>query len=95
MATLTFIEKTNSAGQPIKHGATLVIDSDKLIGVATKSLYVRKGAMNGTLFLSQRGNGAYGAGDICKINEDASIEVNPNLFERMSVYAQKANAIVK
>ena len=56
MATLVIIEKTNNAGEPVKHGATLVIDSEKLIGVATKSLYVRKGFKNGTLFLSQRGN---------------------------------------
>lgn len=92
MATLTIIEKTNNAGEPVKHGATLVIDSEKLIGAATKSLYVRKGFKNGTLFLSQRGNGA---GDICKINEDAEFEVNSKLFDRLTIYAEKANAIVK
>jgi hypothetical protein len=95
MAILTIIEKTNNAGEPVKHGETLVIDSEKLIGVATKSLYVRKGFKNGTLFLSQKGNGANGAGDICKINEDAELEVNSKLFDRLTVYAEKANAIVK
>ena len=95
MATLTIIEKTNNAGEPVKHGATLVINSEKLIGVSTKSLYVRKGSKNGTLFLSQRGNGAGGAGDICKIYEDAEIEVNSNLFDRLTIYAEKAKAIIK
>jgi len=93
MATLTIIEKTNNAGEPVKHGATLVVDSEKLIGVATKSLYVRKGFKNGTLFLSQRGHGENGAGDICKINEDAEFEVNSKLFDRLKVYAEKANAV--
>lgn len=94
MATLTIIEKTNNAGEPVKHGAILVIDSEKLIGVSTKSLYVRKGFKNGTLFLSQRRNGANGVGDICKINEDAELEVSSNLFDRLTVYAEKANAII-
>lgn len=83
MATLKF---TNN-------GSTLVIDSEKLIGVSTKSLFVRKGFKNGTLFLSQRGNGANGAGDICKIQQDGEYEVNGNLFDRLLVYAEKANAI--
>ena len=83
MATLKF---TNS-------NSTLIIDSEKLIGVSTKSLYVRKGFKNGTLFLSQRGNGANGAGDICKINEDSEIAVHENLYDRLVVYAEKANAI--
>ena len=94
MATLTIIEKTNNAGEPVKHGVTLAIDSDKLIGVATKSLYVRKGLTNGTLFLSQRGNGSNGAGDICKIQKDVVFEVNSKLFERITIYAKKANAII-
>ena len=72
-----------------------LFDSEKLIGVATKSLYVRKGFKNGTLFLSQRGNGANGAGDICKINEDAEFEVNSKLFDRLTIYSEKANAIIK
>lgn len=93
MATLTIIEKVNGLGEPVRHGATLVIDSEKLIGVSTKSLYVRKGFMNGTLFLSQKNNCANGAGDICKIREDFEIEVNAILFGRLKIYAEKANAI--
>lgn len=95
MATLKFIEKTNSAGEPIKHGSTMVINSEKLIGVSTKSLYIRKGFKNGTLFLSQRGNGSEGAGDIYPIDKDGTIEVGSNLFNRLSVYAEKAGAIIK
>ena len=87
MATLTVIEKTNTSGQPITYGTTFVIDMEKLIGCSTKSLYVRKGFMNGTLFLSQRGNGANGAGDICVIKEDAELEVNGSLFNRLYCYA--------
>ena len=94
MATLTFFEKLNHAGEPVRHGAKLVIDSEKLIGVDTKSLYVREGFMNGTLFLSQKGNGAGGAGDICKIHQDAELEVNDNLFRRLLIYAEKADAII-
>ena len=83
MATLKF---TNN-------GSILVVDSEKLVGVSTKSLYVRKGFKNGILFLSQRGNGANGAGDICKIQQDGVFEVKDNLFYRLFVYAEKANAI--
>ena len=94
MAILTFIEKTNGSGEPIRHGTTLTLNSFRLIGTSTKSLYVRKGFKNGTLFLSQRGNGATGAGDICKINEDFETEVNSSLFNRIKVLAEKANAII-
>ena len=95
MAILKIIEKTNSAGEPIKHGSTLVINSEKLIGFSTKSLYIRKGFKNGTLFLSQRGNGSGGSGDIYQIGKDGSIEVGSNLFNRLTVYAEKAGAIIK
>lgn len=94
MATLVFNQKIQAIGEPIKIGETLKVDSEKLIGNSTKSLYVRKGFLNGTLFLSQRGNGANGAGDICKINEDVEINVNSNLFERLRVLAEKSNAIL-
>lgn len=94
MATLTFNEKINAAGEPIKIGRNIKIDSEKLIGNSTKSLYIRKGFINGTLFLSQRNNGAGGAGDICKIDEDFETEVGANLFARIEVLANKANAIL-
>lgn len=95
MSTLKIIEKTNTPGEPIKHGSTLVINSDKLVGVSTKSLYVRKGFKNGTFFLSQRGSGSGGAGDIYPIDNDGTIEVGSGLFDRLTVYAEKAGAIIK
>ncbi len=94
MANLTVVGKINTSGNPIEYGQTLLIDSGKLIDNSTKSLYIRKGFMNGTLFLSQRGNGANGAGDICKIEEDTRIEVNSNLFLRIYEFANKSNAII-
>ena len=95
MAILTITEKINKAGEPIKYGSTLVIDTTKLIGVFTKSLYIRKGFKNGTLFLSQKANGAHGAGDICNIHDDCVLEVNTNLFDKLAIYAKKANAIIE
>ena len=87
MKTIKFIEKNSSR--------VLSINSGKLIGVSTKSLYVRRGFTNGTLFLSQRGQGTNGAGDICPLNVSAEIEVNTNLFNRIQIYAQKAGAMLK
>lgn len=55
---------------------------------STKTIYVRKGFLNGTLFLSEKGNGVTGAGDIAKLTERA-IEVNPNLFDRLYIFANK------
>ena len=95
MHVITVKEKVNTSGQPIKYGKTLKINAGNLIGISTKSLYVRKGFLHGTLFLSQRGSGASGAGDICKLLEDNTIEVNSNLFGRLHTYAEKAKAIVK
>lgn len=94
MRTLKLIQKINDAGEPIKHGETLIINIEKLIGFETKSLYIRKGFKNGTLFLSQKGSGGNGAGDICKIREDSTIEVNFKLFDRIKILATKANAII-
>jgi len=82
MATITIIEKTNNSAEPIKYGSRLVIDSEKLIGISTKSLYVRKGFKNGTLFLSRKGHGGYGAGDICKINDNAHYIYNSDPYEK-------------
>jgi len=95
MHTITVTEKTNGQGEPIKHGRKMKINAGNLVGVSTKSLYVRKGFLNGTLFLSQKGNGASGAGDICKLFDDSAIVVNTNLFDRLETLAKKANAIVK
>ena len=94
MATIIFVEKVNLSGEPIRYGRTLKIDSDKLIGCSTKSLYVRKGFLNGRLFLSQRGNGNGGSGDICPLDESAKIEVRASLFERIKTFAEKAGAII-
>lgn len=95
MHTITVTEKTNASGEPIKHGRKMKINAGNLVGVSTKSLYVRKGFLNGTLFLSQKGNGAGGSGDLCKIFETSSLEVPTNLFDRIETFAKKANAIIK
>ena len=58
--------------------------------IGTNSIYIRKGYLHGTLFLSQHGRGAEGAGDICRIDE-SEIEVNENLFDRLRIFAEKNN----
>jgi hypothetical protein len=70
------------------------MDAEKLIGVSTKSLYIRKGFKNGTLFISQRGNGAGGAGDVCILDCVNLVDVKSNLFDRLKIYAEKAGAII-
>lgn len=64
-------------------------------GMETKSIYVRLGYMNGNLFISQRGNGAGGRGDICKcsINENTIVSVKDNLYDRLNIWANKYNLI--
>lgn len=96
MATLIIHEKTNSAGQPISIGETIKVETTMLIGVRTKRMHVRTGYMNGTLFLSQSGHGAYGGGDIIKVHcdEGTEIQVNRSLFGSMKIWAEKAGAIV-
>jgi hypothetical protein len=94
MAELTVNEKINSAGQPIKYGASLVIEMEKLTSTSTASLYVREGNLNGNSFLSQRGYGAEGKGDISRIDIKGNIDVNKSLFSKIKNYAQKANAVV-
>ena len=66
MKTVTFLEKINTSGQPIKNGKQLIFNATKAQQKTegTKSIYVRTGFLNGTPFLSQRGNGSGGAGDI-------------------------------
>ncbi|MFT3753695.1 MAG: hypothetical protein QM800_12755 [Paludibacter sp.] len=94
LGILTFREKINSSGEPIKIGNSIIINAKKLIGNSTKSLYIRTGFKNGKLFLSQRGNGGGGAGDICSLHENVDINVNGNLFDRIYQFAEKCNAII-
>ena len=72
------------------NGAILTVDAQSLIGKSTNRLYVRKGFKNGTLFLSQKGNGQFGAGDVCKLSETNTVLVNDNLFDRISILGNKA-----
>jgi hypothetical protein len=99
MKTVTFLEKTNTGGQPIKIGKQLILNATKAQQKTekTNSIYVRTGFLNGTPFLSQRGNGAGGAGDIIKLNldENVSVEVSASLFDRIKTFAEKNNLIVK
>lgn len=94
MAQLTIIEKINGSGEPLKYGQKILIDGEKLIGHNTKSLYIRKTLTNGTYKLSQRGNGAGGAGDLFDVSKEATHEVNQYLFERIKILSEKANAII-
>ena len=93
---IIFIEKINGSGDPLKEGRKIKIFADKLLGNKTKSLYVRKGFLHGTLFLSQRGGGCEGASDICRLllNEDPQ-HVNSNLFDRLLIYATKSDALIE
>jgi len=77
-----------------KGGESFTINAGNLIGVSTKSLYIRKGFLSGTLFLSQRGNGAGGDGDICELLNTKTISVSDNLYSRLKEYAKKAKALV-
>lgn len=69
-----------------------MITSSLLESVGTKSLYVRTGFINKTKFISQRGNGAGGAGDVCRL-DSKYIEVRNDLYTRLFIYSQKAQAI--
>lgn len=91
MHTLKIKEKTNKSGEPVKYGRTMKINSGNLIGVSTKSLHVRNGFLNNTLFLSQKGSG----GDICKLFQDEEVIVTEGVFDRIMTYAEKAKAIIK
>lgn len=71
-------------------GAILTVNAQSLIGKSTNSLYIRKGFKNGTMFLSQKGNGQWGAGDICRLSEANPVLVNDNLFDRISILVNKA-----
>jgi len=72
----------------ITTGESFEFEANAQIGKSTKSIYIRKGFKNGSLFLSQKGNGSTGAGDICEINTK-EIEVKDNLFNRIKIFASK------
>lgn len=93
MAKLTFKEKINKPGNSIEIGQVITLDGESLVNFSTKSLYIRKGRINGTLFLSERGHGDTGSGDICPINKEIQLEVSSNLFCRILDLAKKANII--
>ena len=72
------------------NGNQLTVNPETLIGKSTNNLYIRKGFKNGTLFLSQKGNGQWGAGDVCKLSETNPVLVNENLFDRILILVNKA-----
>lgn len=93
---ITFVEKINGSGQRIKLGQRFTIDCEKAKkAVSTNTIYIRIGFMNGTPFISQRGNGSGGAGDIISLNikESCQVEVGKNLFSRLKIWADK-NSLV-
>lgn len=98
MKTITFQQKNSVSGEP-----TVILNSftinceDAKKATSTKSIYVRIGFMNKTPFISQRGSGSEGAGDIISlnINESVEIPVQFNLYERLSVWADKNNLKIK
>lgn len=99
MKTITFLEKINRSGQPIKIGSQFIFNATKAQEKteSTKSIYVRTGFLNGTPFLSQKGNGSGGAGDIVKLNldENVAIKISVSLYDRIKTFAEKNNLIVK
>lgn len=61
--------------------------------LTTKTIGVRKGFMNGTLFLCERGANP-GQQDICRLDA-GEVEVNPNLFARLLVFYHKIQTYVQ
>lgn len=94
MTTLTIKKKTNTSGQPITIGKILVIDSEKIKGVESKSLKTRIHHTNDHAFLTQKGNGGTAAGDVAALYISQIVEVNENLFSRIWHLAEKAKAII-
>ncbi|GAO43818.1 hypothetical protein [Flavihumibacter petaseus] len=84
MATITFLSAEKS----------LKVNADKLVGVSTQSLYIRKGHLSGALFVSQKRTGGEGAGDICRLVDGEIVTVGANLFARLMIYADKAGAVI-
>lgn len=95
MNTLTVEKKVNSAGQPVKVEEIIrinlsALDADDKAG----SLYIRE-ARSGRLFLSRRGHGAEGAGDICALDESVTYQTRSPFFESLKHFADKACALLE
>jgi hypothetical protein len=86
-------EKINSPGTPINFGKSMVIIYSKLLNKSTQSLYIRK-STQGSLYISQRGQGGTGSGDIAKVFSTKQIEVNSTLYKRLEQFAKKADAFI-
>ncbi len=98
MKTITFNQKNSVSGQPTVILNSITIDAEKaLTATSTKSIYLRIGFMNKTPFISQRGNGTNGAGDIISlnINENVTIDLQNNVFDCVNLWAEKNNLIIK
>lgn len=91
---LKVYEKINSPGEGIKYGKSMVLKYNKMIGKSTQSIIVRKSKEGTGLYLSQRGSGSHGAGDIAKFFVTDKIEVNKSLFARLESFAKKADAFI-
>lgn len=96
--TIEFQEKVNGSGEPIKIGRSFKINTQKAKQAkqakhGTKSIYVRIGFINKTPFISQRGNGIGGSGDLISLNiiNDAILQVNSSLYERLVIWSDKNN----
>jgi hypothetical protein len=86
-------EKINSPGTPINFGKSMVIIYSKLLNKSTQSLYIRK-STQGSLYISQKGQGGTGSGDIAKVFSTKQIEVNSTLYKRLEQFAKKADAFI-
>ena len=99
MKTITFLQKINTSGQPIEIGEQFIMDAEKAQKDAqgTNSIYVRRGYLNNTPFLSQRGHGSSGDGDVCKLNEDENlvVAVSNSLYSSILIFAEKNKLVVK
>ncbi len=93
--TIEFQEKVNGSGEPIKIGRSFKINTEKAKQAkhGTKSIYVRIGFKNKTPFISQRGNGVGGSGDLISLNiiSDAVLQINSSLYERLVIWSDKNN----
>jgi hypothetical protein len=85
-------EKIQSSG-PIVFGKSMVIIYSKLLNKSTQSLYIRK-SPQGSLYISQKGQGGTASGDIAKVFSTKQIEVNSNLYKRLEILAKKADAFI-
>lgn len=96
MKTITFNQKNSVSGQPTEILESFTIDAEKaLTSKSTRSIYVRIGYMNKTPFISQRGNGGSGSGDVCSLTASDTIDVQYSLYERLKVWAEKNDLIIE